>query len=97
MKDEYGESWNDVLRFYRNHRHEVTLSDGGDGQADGELADNADKVAEQIAEALNGYEWHIDTSQVAAEVLDGLDESRSLAEIEKRTGRIEQALEEMQR
>ena len=60
VKDEYGESWNDVLRFYRNHRDEVALSDGGDGQADGELAD-------------------------------------SLAEIEKRTGRIEQALEEMQR
>jgi len=30
VKDDHGESWNDVIRFYAEHRDGLSLSDGGD-------------------------------------------------------------------
>lgn len=46
VKDEFGESWNDVLQFYENHRADVSLSDSGQSV-------DTDALAESLAEHID--------------------------------------------
>jgi hypothetical protein len=52
VKDTFGESWTDVLRFYARHRSEVSLSDDdGDSLDAGTLAELESEVA-RLADAV---------------------------------------------
>jgi len=57
VKDDHGESWNDVIRFYAEHRDGLSLSDGGDvdvdtGELAAALAEHIDYAETQDAESV---------------------------------------------
>jgi len=49
VKNEYNESWTDVLKFYRNHRHELSLD--GDGMQ--ELDIDTGAIVEELQQELS--------------------------------------------
>jgi hypothetical protein len=88
VKDEHGDSWTDVLRFYREHRPQVSLN--GDTptpdidtdaiadsvadvlDTDTEVDISTDKLAEQIADRVAQHTTR-DTEAMAREVARQLD------------------------
>jgi len=46
VKEEYDDSWTDVLQFYREHRHELSLNNGDVNTT--ELESEIDKLQELV-------------------------------------------------
>jgi len=72
VKDEFDESWTEVLRFYADHRAELSLSDGvGDLEPfGGEVPEiDTDSVVDRIVHELEmGATPENDTQEVVQEV-----------------------------
>lgn len=52
VKREYGESWTDVLRFYREHRAEVSVGDPDLAAEIQALRERVERVPESTADEL---------------------------------------------
>jgi hypothetical protein len=52
VKDEYGESWTDVLRFYREHRGGVSVSDNRAVDTDALVTDLVAQLPKAVADEV---------------------------------------------
>jgi len=60
-KDQYGESWNEVLQFYVEHRDDVTVDDSDDMDVD------ASAIASEVSASID----YTELSARVAEELEG--------------------------
>jgi len=67
VKADYGDSWTDVLRFYREHRSELSVSDTQGIDPD----DLAARIVDQIGADVGGPQ--VDDSEIARAVARELD------------------------
>jgi len=89
VKDEYGESWTDVLRFYREHRDDVSVSN-----VNGEIEHKLDQI--QSAQA-NTVEAALEAAEDTGEVLKVLDRLEAMTqEATDAAQRAEKKVEDLQ-
>jgi len=70
VKDEYDESWTDVLQFYRRHRHELSLENDGESNS---VEVDYERLGGEVAE-------RVDTPESATDISDELDKLKELIE-----------------
>jgi len=81
VKDEYDDSWTDVLRFYREHRSELSLSDGDTTEREQTIdVEDAQVLSRVLEERL--APWFEDTQDAVKEATDAAQSNgRTLEEL----------------